>query len=59
MNNSNNDESHRLLMIPMGEHGKPKKKEIWKGAVQEIVSILVSSLSIIFCSCSLFIIKHW
>ena len=58
MNNSNNDESHRLLMIPMGEHEKPKK-EIWKGAVQEIVSILVFSLSIIFCSCSLFIIKHW
>ena len=26
MNNSNNDESHRLLMIPMGEHEKPKEK---------------------------------
>ena len=30
-NNSNNDESHRLLIIPMGKHKKPNGKErYWK-----------------------------
>ena len=35
MNNSNNDESHRLLMIPMGKHTKPKK-EIEKGSKKRL-----------------------
>ena len=30
MNNSNDDESHRLLIILMGKHKKQEKK--WKGA---------------------------
>ena len=41
MNNSNNDESHRLLMIPMGKH-KKTKKEIEKGSKKRLSPELVN-----------------